>query len=94
MFHNNQVPYGMANKIEIKITMSDSTETTWVCDQFDSIEVEKFMEPMYFPTGDQLYSPLPPEVSRYSFIVERPRGWTLYMPHLPGIDQGDIVEEG
>ena len=95
--YHNQVPRSDAVKVEIKFTRPNGDEVRMVCDAFDYIEVEKFMEPEYFPPDVFAdYPRTPPTVARLSINIERPRHWTIYTPVIeqPSIDDGNVVEEG
>jgi hypothetical protein len=91
--YQNYLPKSDAIKIEIAITRPDGTVVRLVCDSFDYIEVEKFMEPQYFP--DPYRFQAPPLIASLVFTVARPRTWMVYAPHIepPAIDDGTVVEE-
>jgi hypothetical protein len=90
------VPASEAVKVEIVITRPNGDVVRLVCDSFDYIEVEKFMEPEYYPYPDLYSRPhTVPQVARLCFNIERPRTWMVYSPHIeqPSIDDGTVVEE-
>jgi hypothetical protein len=97
--YQNYLPKSDAVKIEIAITRPDGTVVRLVCDSFDYIEVEKFMEPQYI--HQDMFDPWsprymqPPRTARLVFTIDRPRTWTVYSPHIeqPSIDDGTVVEE-
>ena len=94
--YHNQVPRSDAVKVEIKFTRPNGDEVRMVCDAFDYIEVEKFMEPEYFPPDSLIPNPPLTRIARLSINIERPRHWTIYTPVIeqPSIDDGNVVEEG
>lgn len=96
--YHNSIPKADAIKVEISITRPDGKVVRMVCDAFDYVEFEKFMEPEYFSSEyfRHDYPRTIPQIARLALNIERPRHWMIYSPDIqpqPSIDDGNVVEE-